>query len=50
MEELEEGLKELKEIATNQNSWELPETKPPTKEHTWTGPGPSTYTAEDWLL
>jgi hypothetical protein len=43
MEELGQGLKELKEMAP---SWkdqqcqlsptcELPETKPPTKEHTW---------------
>ena len=25
-------------VATNLDHWELPETKPPTKEHTWAGP------------
>ena len=24
-------------VSTNPDSWELQETKPPTKEHTWTG-------------
>jgi hypothetical protein len=23
-------------VSTNQDPWKLPETKPPTKEHTWT--------------
>jgi hypothetical protein len=43
MEELEKGLKELKEFATPQEEQqyqptrtpELPGTKPPTKEYTW---------------
>ena len=46
MEELEKGLKELKSFATHRKSnsinkpdpTELPETKPPTKEHTWADP------------
>ena len=25
-------------VSTNQNPWELSETKQPTKEHTWAGP------------
>ena len=25
-------------VSTNPDPWELPETKPPTKEHTWAGP------------
>jgi len=46
MEELGEGLKALKEMAvpqedqqmsTNPDPQELPETEPPTKEHTWAG-------------
>ena len=28
-------------VSTNLDPWELPETKPPTKEHTWAGPWPS---------
>ena len=27
-------------LSTNPDPWELPETKPPTKEHTWAGPRP----------
>jgi hypothetical protein len=47
MEKLGEGLKALKEMATPQEDqlmstnlkpWELPETEPPTKEHTQVGP------------
>ena len=30
-------------VSTNQDPWELPETKPPTKEHTWTGPRTPTH-------
>ena len=38
-------------VSTNPDPWELPETKPPTKEHTWRGPRPSgTYVAEDCLV
>ena len=28
---------------TNLNPWGLPETEPPTKEHTWAGPRPPTH-------
>jgi hypothetical protein len=47
-----EGLEELKGMATPQEDqqcqltwtpWELPETKPPTKGHTWAGPWPSAH-------
>ena len=31
-------------VSTNLNPWELPETKPPTKEHTWAGPWPPAHT------
>jgi hypothetical protein len=27
-------------ISTNPDPWELAESKPPAKEHTWAGPGP----------
>ena len=27
-------------VLTNLDPWELPETEPPTKEHTWAGPLP----------
>ena len=27
-------------VSTNPDLWELPETEPPTKEHTWAGPRP----------
>jgi hypothetical protein len=38
-------------VSTNQDPWELPETKPPTKEHMWAGPWPpNTYVAEDCLV
>ena len=29
-------------VSANLDPWELPETKPPTKEHTWAGPRPLT--------
>ena len=54
MGELGEGLKALKEITNNPtarptvstylDAWELPETEPPTKEHT------CTYVAEGCLV
>jgi hypothetical protein len=57
MEELGEGLKELKGIATPyeeqqyQLTRKLPGTKSPTKEHTWAGLWlPATYVAEDCLI
>ena len=45
MEKLEEAEEESDPIgrpavSTNLDPWELPETKPPTKEHTWAGPWP----------
>lgn len=37
-------------VPTNLDPLELPETKPPTKEHTWAGPGPPAHdAAEDCL-
>jgi len=30
-------------VSTNLDAWELPETKPPTKGHTWTDPRPLTH-------
>lgn len=34
-------------VSTNLDPWELPETEPPTKEHTWAGPRlPCTYVAD----
>jgi hypothetical protein len=59
MEELGEGLKELKGMATPQEDqqsqptpdpWEFPETKPPTKEHTWTGQVLQHICSEDCLV
>ena len=59
MEELGEGLKELKEFATLQEeqyqpvrpSLELPRTKPPTKEYTRGGcTAPTAYVAVDCLI
>lgn len=34
-------------MSTNPDTWELPETKPSTKEHTWAGPRPPAHRAED---
>ena len=62
MGELGEGLKEQKEttgratVSTNLDTWELPETNPLGKGHTWAGPfppalhPPHTYVAEDCLV
>ena len=59
MEELGEGLKELKGFATPQEEQqyqptrppELLRTKPPTKEYIWGGPmAPAAYVAEDGLV
>ena len=52
MEEVREGLKELKGIviSTNLYHWGLSETKPPIKEHTWAGLRPHhIYIAGDCL-
>ena len=57
MEELEElkGIQETEgdcnpigrpTVSTNLDPWELPETKPPTKEHTWAGPWPPAHTQQ----
>jgi hypothetical protein len=54
MEELQEELKKLgvegdgntigrSTISTNPDLWNLPETKPPTKEPKWAGPWPPAY-------
>ena len=53
MEELGEGLREMKGITilqkdqqlvlTTMDPWELPDTKPPTKEHTWAGLRPQVH-------
>ena len=37
-------------VSTNRNHWELPETKPPTKEYMGWSKAPSKYVAEDCLL
>ena len=38
-------------VSTNLDPWELPETKPPTKEHTWAVLwSPRTYVARDCLV
>ena len=53
MEELGEGLKVIGRptVSTNLDPWELPETKPPTKEHAWAGLRPwAYYVAEDCLV
>ena len=34
-------------VLTNGDSWEVLETKPPTKEHTRAGPRPCTYVTQD---
>ena len=34
----------------NPDPSELPETKPPTKEHTWAGPWPRASVREDYLV
>jgi hypothetical protein len=59
MEELGEGLKELKTddgnhiegpaVSTNLDLWELPETKSPTREHTWANQRPLEH-IEDCLV
>jgi hypothetical protein len=53
MEELQEGLKELRWMATAVTTipdpWELPETKPPTKAHTWADPWLLTYMQQSFL-
>ena len=37
-------------VSTNLEPWELPETKPPTKVHTWAGPKPPTHITEDCIV
>jgi hypothetical protein len=37
-------------MSIKSDPWELPETKPQTKEHIWAGPRPSTHLAEDFFV